>query len=166
MFILLLLLWVILNGRITTEILCVGVVLVSGISHFMYKHLGYVPSGEGRLLRKIFWSLYFLVLLVVEVVKSGFMIMKFVMEKEIDIQPQIVVFPVKLKSEFLKIILAHSITLTPGTITLNIEDDLFYVHAFDYTFGEDVVDSSFHRLLLRIEEDLSQTEKGGDYFEH
>ncbi len=164
MFILLLMLWIVLNGRITTEILCVGVVLVSGISHFMYKHLGYVPSAEGRFFRKLCWAVYFFGVLVVEVVKSGMMILQFVLAKEMDIQPQIVVFPVKLKSEFLKIILAHSITLTPGTITLNIEGDLFYVHAFDYTFGEDVVDSVFHRLLVKIEQDLAKSERGGDYF--
>lgn len=166
MFVLLLLLWFVLNGRITTEIVCIGVVLVSGISHFMYKHLGYVPGTEGKILRKLAWTLYFLYVLVVEVVKSGVAVLKFVTVKEIDIQPQIIVFPVKLKSEFLKIILGHSITLTPGTITLNIEGDKFYVHAFDYTFAEDVVDSRFHRLLVKIEQDLERSEKGGDYYEH
>lgn len=165
MFILLLLLWIILNGKINLEIICIGLLLVSAISYFMYQYLGYTSAAQGRLWRKIGWALWYLGIVFIEVIKSGVAVMKFVVAKEVDIQPQIVVFSVPLKSELMKIILANCITLTPGTITLNIEGDLFYVHAFDYTFGEDVADSSFHRLLLRIEEDLSKVEKGGDYFE-
>ncbi|MFI3253904.1 MAG: Na+/H+ antiporter subunit E [Eubacteriales bacterium] len=159
MFVLLLLLWIILNGKINMEIIVTGVLLVATISHLMYRYLGYAPSEPGNLLRKLCWALRFLAIVFVEVLKSGVAVLKFVMEKEIDIQPQIVVFSVPLKSEFLKIILANAYTLTPGTITLHIENDLFYIHAFDYTFGEDVVDSIMLKTLIKMEKDLEAHSK-------
>lgn len=165
MFFLLLLLWIILNGRITAEILIIGVVLVYGISNFMYKHLGYVSSEQKLVHRKIAWAFLYAVVLCVEVVKSGLAVIKFVVAKDLDIQPQIVVFRVPLKSELLRIILANSITLTPGTITINIENDIFYVHAFDYTLGEDVVNCAMLRILQKAEADIEKAEnREVDYF--
>lgn len=154
MFILLLLLWIILNGKINVEILCIGILVVSAVSYFMYKNLGYSSSNDGKLMRKIAWGLWFLGIVVIEVVKSGLAVLKFVVEKDINIQPQIVVFRVPIKTDFLKMILANAITLTPGTITLHIEGDKFYVHAFDYTFGEELQGSVFITALKKIEDDL------------
>ncbi len=156
MFVLLLLLWIILNGKINGEILVTGILLVSAVSYIMYRYLGYTSSEPGNLFRKIAWAMWFLWIVLVEVVKSGVAVLKFVMEKEIDIQPQIVVFRVPLKSEFLRIILANAYTLTPGTITLHLDGELFYVHAFDYTFGEDVVDSIMLKTLVKMEADLAE----------
>jgi multicomponent Na+:H+ antiporter subunit E len=45
------------------------------------------------------------------------------------IAPRIVTFKTKLKSDTARVILANSITLTPGTITVRIEEDVFTVHA-------------------------------------
>lgn len=46
-----------------------------------------------------------------------------------DVKPQIVRFKTELKSEFARWVLANSITLTPGTVTVKVEDDELYVHA-------------------------------------
>ena len=45
------------------------------------------------------------------------------------IKPQLVEFKTSLKSELSKFILATSITLTPGTITVRIDEDTFLIHA-------------------------------------
>ena len=52
------------------------------------------------------------------------------------IEPQIVCFRSGLRSDFEKFVLAQSITLTPGTVTLRIEDDLFTVHAISEEAAE------------------------------
>lgn len=46
-----------------------------------------------------------------------------------DVQPQIVRFETKLKTDFARWVLANSITLTPGTVTVKVDGDDFYVHA-------------------------------------
>ena len=45
------------------------------------------------------------------------------------IAPRIVNFKTKLKSDVARVVLANSITLTPGTITVRVEEDIFTVHA-------------------------------------
>ena len=44
-------------------------------------------------------------------------------------EPQIFSFKTKLKNEFAQFLLAQSITLTPGTVTVGIEKDTFIIHA-------------------------------------
>ena len=52
------------------------------------------------------------------------------------IQPHVVKFKTSLKTDFAKVAFANSITLTPGTITVLIEGDYFYVHAIDTGVAE------------------------------
>ena len=50
------------------------------------------------------------------------------------IRPHVVRFKTHLKTDFAKWVFANSITLTPGTVTIRIDDDEFYVHAIsDHT---------------------------------
>ena len=56
----------------------------------------------------------------------------------------------------LLVLLANSITLTPGTITVALEDNEYTVHCLDRRFGEGLADSSFVRLLHKIEGQVAQ----------
>ena len=60
-------------------------------------------------------------------------------------------FDVDIQSEFLRFVLANSITLTPGTITVDVDDNHFCVHALDYTLAEGIEDSVFIKLLRKME---------------
>lgn len=51
------------------------------------------------------------------------------MEELID--PRVIRFRTRLKKDLSKVTFANSITLTPGTITLEVDGDLFYVHSLD-----------------------------------
>jgi multicomponent Na+:H+ antiporter subunit E len=48
-------------------------------------------------------------------------------KKHLD--PHIIKFRTSLKTDFARFVLANSITLTPGTVSVRIEDNIFYVHA-------------------------------------
>ena len=50
-----------------------------------------------------------------------------------------------------KVVLANSITLTPGTITVSVENDSFCVHCLDRELAEGMEDSVFVELLLEME---------------
>ena len=47
--------------------------------------------------------------------------------------------------------LANSITLTPGTITVSLEDDTLLVHCLDKTLSEGMEDSEFVKMLEKLE---------------
>ena len=151
MYILLLLFWIILNGKITREILIFGVVLAAAIFWFMCKFLDYSPKYEMFVAKNFFWILTYFVVLVIEMFKSAIAVYKRVYSKKIEIQPQMVFFDVDIKSEFLRFVLANSITLTPGTITVDVDDNHFCVHALDYTLAEGIEDSVFIKMLKIME---------------
>ena len=48
-------------------------------------------------------------------------------------------------------LLANSITLTPGTITVDVQDDLFLVHCLDATYAQGIEDSEMQRRIARLE---------------
>ncbi len=63
-----------------------------------------------------------------------------------EIQPQIVRFRSGLKSDFEKYVLAQSITLTPGTVTLKIDGDVFLVHAISDAAAKGLMGSMADRV--------------------
>ena len=151
MYILLLLFWIILNGKITTEILIFGVVLAGAIFWFMCKFLDYSPKYELCVAKNAGWIFVYFWVLVIEIFKAAITVYKRVYSKKIEIQPQMVFFDVDIESEFLRFVLANSITITPGTITVDVDENHFCVHALDYTLAEGIEDSVFIRLLKKME---------------
>ncbi len=150
MFILLFLFWIILNGKITLEICVIGAIISGLVYAFMIRHLEYRRGGI-RAMKNIGRILIYLCVLAKEIFVANLTAIRFVFSKD-EIQPQIVFFKVPLKYEISKTILANSITLTPGTITVNIDNDVFCVHALDYTLAEDFENSIFIKLLMKMEE--------------
>ena len=152
MYILLFLLWVALNGKLTAEIAVFGVFIAGGAYWFMCKNLEYDPKNDIRMVKNSFRAIVYIIVLFTEIVKSSIAVMKIVFSKSVDIQPQMVFFEVPLKSEFLLTVLANPITLTPGTITVDVKDNHFCVHALDYTLAQGFEDSVFVRLLMKMED--------------
>ena len=78
-----------------------------------------------------------------------------VISPKLPINPGIVSFKTDLKSDFAKMILANSITLTPGTLSVDIIDDTFYIHWIDMKSLEAVknkeeIAGKFEKVLLKI----------------
>ena len=66
------------------------------------------------------------------------------------IDPQIVRFKTRLKSEFSMVTLGNSITLTPGTITMDIVDGEFYVHALSKKVADDLLGGEMERRVAHV----------------
>ena len=58
---------------------------------------------------------------------------KRVIDPKLPINPGIVAIKTNLKQDYKKLILANSITLTPGTITMDVQDDTLFIHWIDVT---------------------------------
>ena len=131
-FSLLLITWVILSGLLDEFHIGLGIlscVLVTWLSSgllFNDRSL----SFHSRL-RQAFRLLFYLSWLLWQIVLANIHVLRISFSARVGerIQPQLVRFRSGLKSDFEKYVLAQSITLTPGTVTLNIDDDVFLVHA-------------------------------------
>jgi multicomponent Na+:H+ antiporter subunit E len=67
------------------------------------------------------------------------------------LSPAIVAVKTELKSDWKKLLLANSITLTPGTLTIDIKDDILYIHVIEYHEGENK-----QLLIQEFEEAISK----------
>jgi multicomponent Na+:H+ antiporter subunit E len=122
--------WILLSGKFDLFHLTLGVISSALVSFISADLFMYNPEASNRLatgfrfLLYVPWLLYQIVLSTMHVT---FLAMHPKMKELID--PTIVTFKTKLKTDLAKVALANSITLTPGTITIRIEGQVFYVHA-------------------------------------
>lgn len=151
MFLLFFLIWIIFNGQLTWEIAAFGVVIAAVMYLFICKFMGYKPEMDLILCRKLFLILRYVFVLVKEIIKANYAVIKMIMSSRYEIEPVIVRFRTDLKTAPARILLANSITLTPGTITVSLEGDEYVVHCLDKELAKGINSSIFVTLLRQLE---------------
>ncbi len=151
MFLVFLLLWIVFNGRITVEILLIGILLCAALFAFCCKFMNYSVKRDLKMFRLLPMAIQYILILILEILKANRQVLFFIMTPRYQVEPQLVHFTSDLKSEMAKVILANSITLTPGTITVSLEGSDFYVHCLDREFAEGMEHSVFVELLEKME---------------
>lgn len=152
MFILFFVVWVIFNGQFTLEIAAFGLV-ISGLMYvFICKFLNFSPKTDLLFFKRSFLLLHYLFVLLIEILKANGTVFKMIYSAKYYVEPAVVHFRTDLKSTFAKVLLANSITLTPGTITVALEDGEYTVHCLDKELAKGIDSSIFVTLLKRIEE--------------
>ena len=68
-----------------------------------------------------------------------------------EVEPLLVSFHSDLKSTVGKAFLANCITLTPGTITVTLEESKYTVHCLDDSLAEGMQDSQFVEYIRQLE---------------
>ena len=153
MFFLLLALWLLLNGRVTLEVLLIGVFFSAVLYWASYKLLGLRPKWELSLLRRSVKAFKYLLLLVWNVLVSNAQVMAIILSpKAKKLKPQLVWFDSPVKTNLGEVILANSITLTPGTYTVHLSGDEFCVHALDRSFAVDLEACAFLQKAEKLED--------------
>lgn len=145
--------WIIFNGQITTEILIFGVIIAAAVFWFVCKFMDYSLKKELKLYRSIGFFLWYFLVLLKEIVVANIDVIKRVYTVEETMEPVIVKFKVNLKSDMTRVLLANSITLTPGTITVALEENEYTVHCLDESLAEGLESSVFVKLLEKYEEE-------------
>ncbi len=151
MYVLFFLAWIIFNGNITLEILLFGAVISAVVLAFMCKFMDYSLKQEWCVYKKSVWFLAYIILLIREIIKANLAIIPKILTVEEEMDPVIVKFRTKLKSDFTRMLLANSITLTPGTITVSLEEDEYTIHCLDTSLAEGLEDSEFEQILKKLE---------------
>ncbi len=119
--------WIGLSGYFTTMLLTLGgisIVLVIYLCKRMQ-----ILDGETAPYIYIPQTLYYFVWLGKEIVKANIAVVKTVLKPDMVITPTLVKVPVKNKSDLGRSMFANSITLTPGTVSVDFDADEILVHA-------------------------------------
>ena len=102
------------------------------------------------------WATFKLALLFFkELTLSNISVLRVVLRPKMDIQPMIFALPTDLEHDWEITLLSSLITLTPGTIVLNVSDDqkTLYIHAIDVDDVDDAIDSiknSFEKAIKEV----------------
>ncbi len=149
MFLLFLVIWIILNGRLTWEVFGIGLALCVPLVLFFSRFMNYTIRSEFRLLSKFTWVVRYVIILLREIIKANFEVLRLIVSAKYEPEPVLFYFRTDIKKSSSRVILANSITLTPGTITVDLsEDGRFLVHALDRDIAEGTEDSVFIHMIL------------------
>ena len=156
MCIFLFLLWIVLNGRVTVEICLIGIVLTAAIYAFCVYALGYHPKHERRILRRLAMYAVYIVMLVWEIFKANFAVLRVILKKPHHYEPGIVRLRVPLKENISRVFLSNSITLTPGTVTVTQEGDDYLVLCLNKDDAQSIPEWSLVKYLRKVEEAMEK----------
>jgi multicomponent Na+:H+ antiporter subunit E len=119
--------WLLLTEAFDGQHLIVGVV-VSVLTGIIFGDLFIRKPSRIFQPRRWFWGLVYIPVFTWEMIKANFDVAYRVVHPKMPIKPGIVKIKTKIRSEMGRVFLANSITLTPGTFTIDLKDDVLYIH--------------------------------------
>jgi multicomponent Na+:H+ antiporter subunit E len=143
-------LWMLLEGRWTVETVLTGIVLSTLVYLFCWKFLDYSPRREWAVIRRIPRAVGYLFWLIGQIFVSGFMTISRIWSGR-EVRPHLVSFRSALRTDPGRVLLSQSITLTPGTLTVDQRNGRFLVHALDDAYTEGLQDSEMEKRILELE---------------
>ena len=124
-FILLFLVWVGLTNSLDIQELIVGAVVAFVVAKFFTK------DEELNLKDTIIKYIKFAPIFIKSLIKSNIEVAKIVLSPKLPINTGIVKLKTSLTTDHDKLLLANAITLTPGTITIELDSDDLYIHVLN-----------------------------------
>lgn len=142
--------WIVNSGYFKPLLLSLGAVAVLAVVVITRKLEKF--DGESyplfmpllRLPSYLLWMLWQIILTNLDVVKC-------IIKGEKSISPTVFEIKAGQKTEVGKSLYANSITLTPGTVTMNIRGNVFVVHALTHAAAEDLKNGDMNRRVNRLE---------------
>jgi len=86
-----------------------------------------------------------------EIVKSNFDVVRCIWQRHPEIEPRVVTIKISQQTDLFKVLYANSITMTPGTVTMEIEGDEFTVHALTRTAREGLESGDMDQRIRNLE---------------
>jgi len=128
--------WVVLSGKFDLFHLSLGILSSVGVAYWTRRLEALPPKVSG--LRAYTWRGWFTYLpwLLWQIVDSAWQVAKVVLDPRMPIDPGFIRFKCDLPHAVAHLTLANSITLTPGTVTVDLVDDEYLVHALTKPAGE------------------------------
>lgn len=147
--------WMVLSGRTETKFVVYGI-LTAVVTTWVTYPLLLVPNKDGskkyyvfgfsipKMIMYFFWLMWQLVLANIDVLLAT-------TGQELNIDPKVVRFRFRADNPMASVILANSITLTPGTVTMNVTDDGVYeIHALTVGAAAGVLDGVMQKKVADL----------------
>lgn len=150
-YILLFLFWLVLNGKVTLEIILVGAALCGCFAFVGHRFLDTSHHLGQRILTHLFGLIRYAFYLVGQIILSNLQVIRLILHPTPG-RPKLVWFQPKFRNSAAMLGLANSITLTPGTVTVGMGDDTLCVYALRPEFADGIEECGFVTRLHQLEE--------------
>ncbi len=146
--------WLLLTGTLNKDELLIGGIGLALIAILFYKYSDLYSALKITPKIILYYPLYLIVFLI-ELIKANIDVALRVINPSLPINPGIVAVKTSLKDPLSKLILANSITLTPGTLTVDVKEDTLFIHWIDVK-GKDIesatkaISNKFEKILKEI----------------
>jgi multicomponent Na+:H+ antiporter subunit E len=146
--------WLLLTDRLYLQNLIAGAA-VSLITTLIFSRYFQIDARKLVQPKRYFWLIVYIIYFIWECILANLDVAYRVLRPSLPIRPGIVKIKLTLKRELARTILTSSITMTPGTISVDIIEDTLYVHCIyledtnpeNYTYN---ISGKFERLLTKI----------------
>jgi multicomponent Na+:H+ antiporter subunit E len=141
--------WLILTASLAPADLALGAALSLLLGWWSARFLwaGQAPRvTAGQLLA----LLGYLLRLGGQVFLAALHVARVVMDPRLPISPRLVVCQTRLKQPVSRVVFANSVTLTPGTLTVDLDGGSFLVHCLDRASAESLLDGELERRIARV----------------
>jgi multicomponent Na+:H+ antiporter subunit E len=143
-----------LTGRMYWQNLIAGAI-VSITTTLIFSRYFQIDARKLAQPKRYFWLIIYILYFTWECIKANFDVAYRVLHPAMPVRPGIVKVKLTLKRALARTILANSITMTPGTITVDIIDDILYVHCIylkdtnpdTYSYK---ISGKFEKILTKI----------------
>lgn len=144
--------WLILIPRYTIENILAGLLICWGALWFSNELL--IEEDQASIYTKkgIILFLNYIYRLIIEIIKANIDVAKIVLSKNMDIQPHFFKVPLHVKKDMNKVIYANAITLTPGTLSVDMDEDFILVHALTTAAAKGIEGSILEQGIIELEE--------------
>jgi multicomponent Na+:H+ antiporter subunit E len=146
-------LWLLMSGHYDVFHISMGILssaIVVLLNARLNKHYflienagGYTPIRLGRVFLYIPWLIW-------QIVLASLQVARIVLDPRRPVDPSLVKFKTRYPNALAQVFLANSITLTPGTITLELNDGEYIVHALTDASASGIVDDSMPRKVAGL----------------
>ncbi|MBI4743491.1 MAG: Na+/H+ antiporter subunit E [Actinobacteria bacterium] len=140
--------WIILTSSLSFSSLLTGLVCTFLTVAICWPFL----SEHTERFKVSHWTIFrhfpYVLILLKEVIMANLDVAERVLDPQLPIEPAVVRLKSPVKGELAQTALANSITLTPGTLTIDIKGDEFYIHCLAEEYVEGIFEGPLQKWVM------------------
>ena len=165
-------LWVFIHGPPLAPEPLVGSLLIGLVvgfpTAFVFRRLYGETIDIPRSLRGIPYALLYVLTFIREAIIASLDVTYRVLMRSEPVEPEVILIPLRVRTDLGVTTIANSITMTPGSLTLNYdpEENALYIHVIDGSDPEDIIDPIRdweNYALVIFDEELSPSDPAPDF---
>ncbi|MGD9850725.1 MAG: Na+/H+ antiporter subunit E [Nitrospirales bacterium] len=137
--------WLILSGRYDLFHLITGFIVACGVA-WLNTGFPHSPFHHFPWVRAVLYSPW----LLLRIVESSVHLTKLILSPALPIKPKLISYRSHLQHQGAMVMLGNSVTLTPGTITVEVNGNTLLVHAIDEIAAKDLTTGRMERKLAWV----------------